>query len=391
LKLDYIDNKTQREQKMANNVTMKLKDIDPSLISIEPTELGGEKLLFIRYGPEKKTINIQLAKTKLMQYGIQPGEKLSNGQTNQYYQGEDARLNIRIPFDPKCAVTGKNDVTNEDEINADITALKKLDARFKELFTQCGIDEDDKEKYVPIYRKPAKSKNAKAQQKEKFCSIKAKFDTTVDQANQTKKIRTEFYEIDDNNTATLKNSSGYITMKEVEKLVTYNCELCPIVQMLKVWTQSNGSWGITLKLKKIRVKRIQNVSRNDAEFLDSDEDVKVAAKPASKVVSDSDSESDSESDTKEEIKTPVKVASKAAPAMPTAPVKSSKIAVVESESDSESDSEDEVKAAPIATKASSTAKKIAVVESDSDESDDEDKKSKAKAKKPVSKSKKSSA
>ena len=373
------------------NVTMKLQDLDVNELNFENVKLKDDKITFIRYKGEQQ-INIQFPNIQLKQFGIQPGEKLANGQPNQYYNGEDGRQNIRMPFDVKCAVTKKNGNSNEDEIINNIEILKKLDSRFKSLYKQCGIDDDDKEKYVPMYRKPAKSKSPNAQNKEKFYSIKMKFDTLYDQSNATKKIRTEFYEIDDNGGATLQNTNGIITMEEVEKLVTYNCEICPIVQFAKVWTQASGAWGVTLKLKKIRVKRSVRVSKNDAEFINSDdEDAPVIKKSTVNIVSDDESDdevisapikptkavsktvapidSDDESDDE-----PIKVTA-VKPVTSKTPAKK----VVEVES---SDDDEPIKVTAV-TPITSTTKKIAVVESSDDsESEEEVKpvKSKAKAK-----------
>ena len=57
------------------------------------------------------------------------------------------------------------------------------------------FDADDKEKYVPLYRKPAKSKKPSVNDKEKFYSVKAKFDTTNEPDGVPKKIKTEFWDL----------------------------------------------------------------------------------------------------------------------------------------------------------------------------------------------------
>lgn len=321
--------------------TMKLKDIDPKQFYVENVKMkSGDVISLVKYGPDKKTLNVQLAKVKLERYGLQPGETLSNGKPNVYYQGEDARLSLRIPFDPKCCVGTNSDdnVTNEDTIKTEVEILKEIDARIKnELYSVAGVDADDKEKYNPILRKPAKSKHVKGkhqEEKEKYNFIKFKFDTDGDTGE--KRILTKFYKVGEDRKALLLNDTetNVIKMEDVEKLVTYNSEVTVVAQFSKVWVQSTGAWGVTFKLKLIRVEQPSYTVREDAEFLNSDDEstTKVSAlktDPAkvmawSKVEEDDDSEQESNDEP-----APVgrKVAQKKA------------VAIVESSDDDESDEE----------------------------------------------------
>ena len=342
----------------SKSITLKLKDVDVNLITIEQTKMGKDTVPLFRYMGDK-TLYMQLSSTKLIQYGLPPGEFLSNGEKNEYYDGEDKRQSLRIPLDAKCAIsTNMNDPsqTNEADILADIEKLKELDHRIKtSLGTQAGVDPDEKEKYTPIYRKAAKSKKPSANKKEKFYSMKVKFNLTNE---DDKKIKTEFYEIGSDKSSTLlTGDGGLIPFDKVEETLTFGSEVTPVIHLVKVWTQSNGTWGATLKLMKIRVKKSERSERNDAEFLDDDEPVN----------------------------TPVKAAK---PTTPSAPVKAPAPAKIESESDEESD--DEV----VVAKPTPVKKAIAVVESSDDEESDEEvkpvKKAPVKAV-PASKSKKSSA
>lgn len=364
-------NKMQSNKSNGNNsVTMKLKDIDTDKVTVEKVKMGSDDVYLMRY--DGKTLYLQLSNSKLLQYGIPPGEKLTNGAKNEYYQGEDSRLSLRIPMDVKCAVSTGTDSTNEADILADISQLKKLDKRIKDvLFDAAGIDADDKEKYVPLYRKPAKSKKPSVNDKEKFYSVKAKFDTTNEPDGVPKKIKTEFWDLSSGDKQLVNGSNGYISLKEVEDLVTYKCEICPVVQLVKVWTQAKGDWGVTLKLKKIRVKQSSYNLSNDAEFLASDDEQPVVAK-SSKTVSQvvaQQADSDSDSDDEPVQATP----SKSQPA---------KKVVATVDSDSESDQE----VAPVSAKKAPV--KVQQVDSDSDSEEDTKTKKTAKAK-PVTKSKKS--
>ena len=352
-------------------VTMKLKDVDPEQIHVEKVKMkNGDVVPLVKYGPDKQTLNVQFASIKLRQYGLQPGETLSNGKKNEYYQGEDARLSLRIPFDPKCCVStnmNDEDETNEDIIKTEADILKKIDARIKNVFySVADVDSDDKEKYNPILRKPVKSKPVKGkplqEEKEKYSFVKFKFDTEGEAGD--KQILTKFYKMGDDKDATLLNDTNTkaISMESVEGLVTYNSELVVMGQFGKAWTQSTGSWGVTIKLKMLRVKQqSSNAVREDAEFLDSDEESKssvktqsvstkvVATKVAAPVVEVDSDESDSDQESDQEEVKPVVQAAK--------PTK--KVAVVET---SDSDSDEDVKPVkkPAAKPAATKTKKSSV-------------------------------
>lgn len=358
---------SNKSNNKVTNVTMKLKDVDPEQIHVEKVKMkNGDIVPLVKYGPDKQTLNVQFTNIKLRQYGLQPGETLSNGKKNDFYQGEDARLSLRIPFDPKCCVNTNmddEDETNEDSITAESEILKKIDARIKNVFySVADVDSDDKEKYNPIYRKPAKSKPVKGkpvqEEKEKYNFVKFKFDTEGESGD--KRILTKFYKMGEDKEATLLNDSisKIILMENVEKTVTYNSEVVAMGQFGKVWTQSTGAWGVTLKLKMLRVKQQTSYAvREDAEFLNSDDEVptKVA---------------------------PTKVATKTAPTKVATPAK------VEEDSDSDQESDDEP--TPVVQTKAPVKKPVAVVESSSDdESDEEEVKPAKKAPvKPATKSKK---
>lgn len=344
-------------------ITMKFKDVNVKQITCESVKMGKDTVPLIRYGSDKKTLFIQGPWIKMKQYGIPAGEFLSNGIKNDYYTGEESRLSVRFPIDVSCCVDIDADNTNSVEIQDFIKFLQELDGHIKSesIMKSSGIDIDDKEKYTPIYRKPAKSKKAnnKETNKEKYYSMKTKLDTNG--LDENKQIKTEFHLLDkDTNQYNLVNNSTdkYISLDKIEKTLKYKSEVLPIFQFVKIWTQSTGGWGVTLKLKKLRIRNPIYSERGDAIFLDDDNNYeqpvqeKIMPPPppstqqASKnkklvEVDDSDEESsDSESDDepiKEKV-TSTKIQAESDSESDKEPVKSEPVKITKiSNSDSESD------------------------------------------------------
>jgi hypothetical protein len=353
-----------------NKVTMKYTDIDPSLIWVENVKMGKESVPLIRYGPEKKTLCVQGPWIKMSQYGIPPGEHLNNGAKNEYYN-EEARDSMKFPLDVRCAVqTDPEDETktNSSEIKAFIEKLKAIDEHVKKsskVIAEAGIEEDNIGRYKPIYRKPAppKKKAGGVEPKEKFYYMKTKLATNF---SNKKEILTEFYEIDreTNKVAcqVTSENSKYITLEDLEKAITFNCEQLPIIQFVKVWTQASGDWGVTLKLKKCRVKKSMKLSSAvNPEFLDSDDETEM--KPTTKQTKSQVAQVDSESDNEESDDEPKPVVKKAV--VTKAPVATKKVQPEPSdddddESDEESEddsSSEEVKPPPKVSKAPVKAQK----------------------------------
>lgn len=369
------------------NITLKFKDVNVKQITCEAVKMGKDMVPLLRYGSDKKTLFIQGPWLKMRQYGVPPGETLSNGNKNDYYAGEDSRLSVRFPIDTSCSVQtdveNNPELTNSDEIQEFIKFLQVLDAHIKNettFMSLSGIDSDDKEKYTPIYRKPVKSKkNTGKESKEKYYSMKTKLDT--DGSDGDKKIKTEFYVVDRETKETkLVNSNKYITMEKLEETIKYNSEVLPIIQLVKIWTQSNGNWGVTLKLKKARVKNPVYSERGNAEFLESDPESEPMKKPVAKtkIVAVPDSDSDEEvtqvvSQTFHKISKNDNDSDEESDDEPVATKHPVKHVVAESESDDEqpvvtktkhvvadSDSDDEVKPKkPVKKSASSTKTKKA--------------------------------
>jgi len=347
-------NQTKSESKN-NNITLKLCDVDETQIVVDKVKIKENYHLLVRYGPEKKTLNFQPSKTKQRQFPIQPGQVLPNGKKNEYYTDEEARLSAKFCIDPRCAVNTNPedpDETNEAEIAADVEKLKKIDSHIKSLYKMCGIDDDDKEKYVPIHRKPVKSKKPTTNDREKFYTVKAKLDWKNGVEDPTTSILTEFYSVDSETNnwklAKLLNTNGHISLAEIEKVLTLNTETQPVLQFVKVWIQSTGAWGVTLKLKMLRLKKTEYTQRGNASFLNSDDEDETTPVVKKQVATvESDSSSDDE---------PVPVVK----AQPVVQATTKKVAVVESDSDEESDEEEvkPVKKAPV--KAATKSKKATV-------------------------------
>jgi hypothetical protein len=295
--------------------TIKFSAVDPTQIWVENISMGKgkESVPLIRYGKEKKTLLVQGPWIKMSQYGIPPGEILKNGQKNEYLiNGEvPSRDSIRFPLDERCAVqidSSDSSKTNVSEMVAFIDKLKAIDKYIREnseMIKEADIHEDDIARYKSIYRKPGVPKKKTSEPKEKYYYMKAKLDTNY---SNKKEIQTDFYNVDretGETTIVKSESCNYITLEDLENLVDYNCEVQPIFQFVKIWKQSSGDWGVTLKLKKCRVKKsVKAGSSLNAEFVDSDEESEhvvskapVQTQSAKKaIVAQVDSDTDSDSD-----------------------------------------------------------------------------------------------
>ena len=294
---------------MANqtNITLKFKDIKVEEITCEKVTMGkgGNVIPLLRYGSDKKTLNIQGPWIKMKQFGIPPGKLLSNGEVNKFYNSEESRLSIRFPIDEKCCCIINPETTNESEITEFINFLKKLDNHIKKIIT-----DEDPDEYTPIYRKGIKSKSS-TNSSVKFHSMKAKLDTgkykeTKDN-KETEKIMTEIHEYN-NETGKYEiannPTNNQITLDKVEKIIKFNSEVLPIIRLVKIWTQETRKWGVTLKLEKIRVKNPVYSEKGSAIFLEDGDDeyqamppeppVLTVSKKVAEVESDSESESDDE-------------------------------------------------------------------------------------------------
>ena len=331
----------------SNNKVSTIKNIIINKINAESVKLGKDNVILIRY--ENGKLIIQTDPIKMLQYGFPAGEKLSNGVDNEYYQGEEGRNSFKFPLADECAVN-KEDLTDIRDF------LQNLDKHFKNdkrILEMLEIDEQQQLLYNPIYKKPkVNKKNGKNvdETKKKFDSFKCKLNIDY----QTKKIITEFYLYDhDNKEYNKLDCKETETVLQLEKIIRYSSEVTPVFELVKFWTQSNGMWGVTLKLHKMRIKNPINTRKNEnIDFVDNSDDetkeetknTKSISKNNSKATSVVSSDDESDNDTIN---------------------KNKKVATVIS-SDDESDND------TINNK--NNSKKVAIVSSDDESDDDSDNK-----------------
>ena len=111
----------------AQNITMKFKDVDIKQICCDKVKIGKDTVPLLKYGKDTKVLCIQGPWIKMKQYGVPPGEELSNGIKNEYYTGEDSRLSIRFPIHTDCCVKLNNDNNIEETgITISVTLQKKI-------------------------------------------------------------------------------------------------------------------------------------------------------------------------------------------------------------------------------------------------------------------------
>ena len=265
-------------------MTLKFSDVNVNNLVIDPVKFkDGKKQNLIKYlhEGEKYSLVIQGPWIKMSQYGLPPGEKLANGSTNDFYDGEDKRDSIKFPVDNRCSVVMANGQTNEGELDKFVQFLKAVDKRVTSEESQfmelSGIDRDDIGKYMACYRKPGKAKKAVAEPKEKYYSFKTKLSTKYSagkEDDEAKQYITKFLVYDDESEEFKAYNDGQqvLSVDDVEKIVTYQSEVQPLFTFVKLWEQQTG-WGATSKLIKARVKRseYQN-STSDPDFIDADDD-----------------------------------------------------------------------------------------------------------------------
>ena len=344
---------------METNKTLKYDTIDSKLITAEEVKLGQDLVTLIKYN--NASLTIQGPKMSLTQGGLPPGKMLANGKQNDYYVGEEQRYSIKLPLDAtNASVDGNN-----EEIEKFIQLLKNIDNHIKtspSILKLAHIEEEDIEKYTPIFRKPKANKKKGVETKEKYPYMKVKLDVNY---NNKKDIRTLIYDTtDDKKGVRVTSSDDVIYLSDLEKLLTYNCVVQPVIQFSKIWTQSTGAWGVTLKLKALRITRPTRMNKVIADFLDDDDDENViTSKQTPKQVSEVAEVSSSDDDKiviKKSVTKKVESESDGSDSEEVKPVKVNKqtkpiVKKVESESDG-SDSE-EIKPVKV-SKTSSTKSKV---------------------------------
>jgi len=264
-----------------NNGTMKFTDIDPKKVIVDSVIMNGEAVPLIKYEDKNRNAVFQGPRILMTDYGLAPGEFLSNGEKNEWYRSDETRDTMKFPIDAdKCAVVLKDDgTTNAPEIKKFIDFLKALDTHFKSsesIRKAAGIDDDHVEKYMPIYRKAAKPVKKVTDKKDGPPKVKPAYMKTKFHINNKnkKEILTEFYNIDTetNKTTRVVTSSNYITLEDVEKFYEHKCDQQPVIQLVKIWYKSNGEWGVTLRLVMSRIRKtIKAVKSESFSFIDDDD------------------------------------------------------------------------------------------------------------------------
>jgi hypothetical protein len=283
-----------------NNGTMKFTDIDPKKVIVDSVVMNGEAVPLIKYEDKNRNAVFQGPRIKMTDYGLAPGEYLSNGEKNEWYRSDETRDTMKFPIDAdKCAVVLKEDgTTNSSEIKKFIDFLKALDVHFKtseSIRKAAGIDDDHVEKYMPIFRKAAKPVKKVTDKKDGPPKVKPAYMKTKFHINNKnkKEILTEFYNVDtDNKTTRVVTSGNYITLEDVEKFYEYNCDQQPVIQLVKIWYKSNGEWGVTLRLVLSRIRKTLKATKSESfGFIDdNNETQEVETKQAEVPSDDSDEE-----------------------------------------------------------------------------------------------------
>lgn len=264
-----------------NNGTMKFTDIDPKKIIIDNVSYDGVTIPLLKLGTKDTFCTFQAPRILMSDYGINPGEFLANGKENQYYRKDEARDIMKFPLDAdKCCVTLKDGTTNKNEIASFIEFLKAIDAHIKSsesIRKAAGIDDDNIEKYYPIFRKapkPIKKVQDKNKQEPKIKPSYMKTKFAMDHNNKKEmRFLTEFYNVnrETNETSRVITNSNYLTLEDLEKFYEYKCEQQPVIQLVKIWSKATGEWGVTLKLIKSRFWKSNKANKSvDFGFIDDD-------------------------------------------------------------------------------------------------------------------------
>lgn len=387
---------------MSNNQVIKSNDVNLSLITVVPI-IKKDQLTNYLLNYNSGQFIIQCCWLKICSGGgLAPGEELSNGVKNQFFTDHGARDYLKIPLNEVegCCIQN-NDKTNSNEIIELIQVLQNIDNHIKyskEIHALVGIDKKNIERYNSIFKEDATESRIKRKSSSIISGVvKTKFSVVFKEKNETtdiKEITTAFFDVNrDTNVTTPEKPINDIF--DLEKIIKYNCEIQPIIKLVKIWKQPKGDWGVTLKLLKARIKKpISRNSNTEADFIDDAISTQPNKEPSTKLnvsnstITNVDS-SDSESDDKDSTPQLTKVSSNPVinSTSKSAILKQSKIAEVES-SDSESDDNTPTKPVVKAslTKPDNTKQsKIAEVESSESESESDD--TTSKVTKPVAKSK----
>jgi hypothetical protein len=255
----------QTRQTKQNDQTKKIAQIDCQLFSLEQYQETDAKVSqkhgFIRY--DNQITYFQTPELVLRTYGIPKFNE-------QYHKDEESRSYIKIPLDESQA-GGKLMLEKFRELDEYFKGKQEAlfgknasSYEYKSLVKEPQLDEesemedkkeDTKSKYPPLPKLPF---------------LKAKFDLDY----TTKALKTKLSLVDD---------QGEVTEPVVQHLddiaqhVRLNSEYRLVLAFSKHWAQKKAIsgkklWGITLKVRRVRVKArpvVQKTGPQD-DFLDSD-------------------------------------------------------------------------------------------------------------------------
>lgn len=239
------------------NLSLKFNNIDTNNFSIDTIEVGKEKtkVHMLRY--KNKSLHSTFPVVTISQYGLPPGETLSNGTPNKYWKEGDTRNSIRLPLD-----------VSNSEIAEFVEKAQEIDNYFEtndKIRKQCSVPK--KSIYNGIFREPAHTIDAKGETRLPYCNLK--FDTDF----KTGTIKTDFYIYQADGTW---NEMEEPTIEKIESILRLGSKVQPVGEFVKVYVASSaaGGWGPTIKAQAIRVwpsERIER-KREKASFVDEDTD-----------------------------------------------------------------------------------------------------------------------
>ena len=315
-------------------MSLDVKKLTASLVVNKNT---GENIPVLNFSDFKGTVHLRLPELVLSTYGTPADEFLRDGSKNKYFTGEKNRRSIKIPIP-----------SEEKQVVAKFTELDKYIKNSVNIRNVASIDEDNVEKYRPIYRKPLKNKDPNAPVKPNY--IKLKFNSKGDM------IATKFF---------MNNKQLEVnTVNDLDNYLRLNMTLIPVVRFGSIYNQALGDWGATLQLVSLTlvpqskgvVDFVDDMPAQDVDF--DDEDYHEQKKPAKKVAKvDSDEDDVPVVKKKPVAKKVVSDDEEDAPVVKKKPEAKKQIAVVDSD-------EDDV---PVVKKKPEAKKPIAVVDSDEED------------------------
>jgi hypothetical protein len=206
---------------------------EKSFLELEPKKIfatlavnknNGEKIPVLNFVDSKGTLHFKLPPLVLSTYGTPADELLRDGSKNKYFTGEKNRRSIKIPIPAE-----------EKELVTKFVELDKFIKNSAKIRSVASIDDDNIEKYNPIFRKPLKNKDPNAPIKPNY--IKLKFN------NRQDVITTKF--VLNDKVLDIK------TVNDLDEYLRLNMTLVPTIRFGSVWNQVKGDWGVTVQLVSI--------------------------------------------------------------------------------------------------------------------------------------------